>query len=65
KLVYIWLSMHIIMLAEHPPISCSFLFFSIREHPLNPCSAKAEMRKQNIIRILFTNKTSKTTKTRF
>ena len=29
QLVYIWISAHIIMLAEHPPISGSLLFFSI------------------------------------
>ena len=31
KLVYIWISAHITMLEEHPPISGSFLFFSIRD----------------------------------
>ena len=29
KLVYRWISAHITLLAEHPPISGSFLFFSI------------------------------------
>ena len=29
KLVYKWISAHITLLAEHPPISGSFLFFSI------------------------------------
>ena len=41
KLVYRWISAHITLLEEHPPISGSFLFFSIniiRVNPSNPCS---------------------------
>ena len=45
KLVYIWISAHITMLEEHPPISGSLMFLSwiiIREHPSDPCSTKGE-----------------------
>ena len=33
KLVYRWISAHITLLAEHPPISGSFLFFFYKHHP--------------------------------
>ena len=37
KLVYIWISAHITMLEEHPPISGSFLFFSITIFRIHQC----------------------------
>ena len=46
KLVYRWISAHITLLAEHPPISGSFLFFSINIIRVNPCNPCSENRKE-------------------
>ena len=62
KLVYIWISTHIIMLEEHPPISGSLMFLSwiiIREHPSNPCSSERRNEKAEKLSLSLTRQSTR------
>ena len=45
KLVYRWISAHITLLAEHPPISGSFMFLLCKNHPYESVTSVFDKKK--------------------